>query len=81
MEPFDGLFLWLATCLPGFCLLSRARTEAARELVDPASPIATPTLLGKGSFAYVTFREIDPQASMYEFGAYGHGPEADQLAS
>jgi protein-L-isoaspartate(D-aspartate) O-methyltransferase len=80
MEPFDGLFLWLATCLSDFCLLSRARTDAARELVDPASPIATPTLLGKSSFAYLTFREVDPETSTYEFGAYAHGPEAEQLA-
>jgi protein-L-isoaspartate(D-aspartate) O-methyltransferase len=80
MEPFDGLFLWLATCLSDFCLLSRARTDAARDLVDPASPIATPTLLGKNSFAYLTFREVDPETSTYEFGAYAHGPEAEQLA-
>jgi protein-L-isoaspartate(D-aspartate) O-methyltransferase len=80
MEPFDGLFLWLATFLPDFCLLSRARTDAARKLVDPASPIATPTLLGKSGFAYLTFREIDPQTSTYEFGTYAHGPEAEQLA-
>lgn len=80
MEPFDGLFLWLATCLSDFCLLSRARTDAARELVDPASPIATPTLLGKSSFTYLAFREVDPQTSTFEFGAYAHGPEAEQLA-
>lgn len=80
MEPFDGLFLWLATCLPDFCLLSRARTDSARALVDPASPIATPTLLGKDSFAYLTFRDVDPQEQTYEFGAYGHGPHAERLA-
>jgi protein-L-isoaspartate(D-aspartate) O-methyltransferase len=80
MEPFDGLFLWLATCLSNFCLLSRARTDTARELVDPASPTATPTLLGKSSFAYLTFREIDPQTGTYEFGTYAHGSEAEQLA-
>ena len=80
MESFDGLFLWLATCLSDFCMLSRAGTEAARELVDPASPIATPTLLARASFAYLTFREVDPQTRTYEFGAYAHGPDAQQLA-
>jgi len=80
MEPFDGLFLWLATCLSRYCLLSRARTDEACALVDPASPIATPTLLGDTGFAYLTFREVDPQARMYEFGVYAHGPEAEQLA-
>ena len=81
MEPFDGLFLWLASRLDRFCLLSRARTATARELVDPASPIATPTLLGDTGFAYVTFREADPATQTYEFGAYGHGPDADDLAA
>ncbi|TDC02235.1 methyltransferase, FxLD system [Micromonospora fluostatini] len=79
MEPFDGLFLWLATSLDRFCLLSRARTDAARELVDPASPIATPALLGDGGFGYVAFHEVDPQEQTYEFGVYGHGPDADRL--
>jgi len=80
MEPFDGLFLWLATSVDRFCLLSRARTDAARALVDPASPIATPTLLGDDGFAYVAFREVDPQAGMFEFGVYAHGPAAAGLA-
>jgi protein-L-isoaspartate(D-aspartate) O-methyltransferase len=81
MEPFDGLFLWLATVVDRFCLLSRARTDAARELVDPASPIATPTLLSETGFAYVTFREADAQTQTYEFGVYAHGPDADDLAA
>jgi protein-L-isoaspartate(D-aspartate) O-methyltransferase len=81
MEPFDGLFLWLATTLDQFCLLSRARTEAARELADPASPIATPTLVSQDSFAYVTFRELDPAGRRFEFGAYAHGPQAADLAA
>ena len=44
-EPFDGLFLWLATCLPGFALLTRQRTDTARELADPSSPTGTPALI------------------------------------
>jgi protein-L-isoaspartate(D-aspartate) O-methyltransferase len=80
MEPFDGLFLRLATCLSDFCLLTRARTDVARNLADPASPMGTPTLLGGRSFAYLTFREVDPDTSTYEFGAYAHGPDAENLA-
>jgi protein-L-isoaspartate(D-aspartate) O-methyltransferase len=37
MEPFDGLSLWLATCISDFCLLWREDTEVARDLVAPAS--------------------------------------------
>ncbi|WP_322747947.1 MULTISPECIES: methyltransferase, FxLD system [unclassified Frankia] len=80
MEPFDGLFLWLATGLSDFCLVTRARTDVARTLVDPCSPIGTPTLLGGRSFAYLAFREIDTDARIYEFGVYAHGPDAETLA-
>ncbi|WJK37851.1 methyltransferase, FxLD system [Solwaraspora sp. WMMA2065] len=80
-ESFDGLFLWLATCVDRFCLLSRARTDAARALVDPASPIATPTVLGDAGFAYVTFREVEGRGDVYEFGAYAHGAQAESLAA
>lgn len=69
-EPFDGLMLWLATCLPEFALLSRARTDTARELVDPASPIGTPTLLSRDSFAYLTFRQTGPGPDA-GFGPHG----------
>lgn len=79
-EPFDGLYLWLVTCLPHVGLLARRRTETARELADPSSPSGTPTLVEGRSFAYHTFRKVDPAADIYEFGAYGHGPNAARLA-
>lgn len=80
MEPFDALFLWLATRSSTVCLLSRKRTEAARALVDPASPIGTPTFVSARSLAYLTFRELDPSAGTYEFGAIAHGPAGQRLA-
>jgi protein-L-isoaspartate(D-aspartate) O-methyltransferase len=80
MEPFDDLFLWLATRASTFCLLTRKRTEAAHALVDPASPVGTPTIVAGRSFAYLTFREVDRDTSMYEFGAIAHGPVAQRLA-
>jgi protein-L-isoaspartate(D-aspartate) O-methyltransferase len=46
--------------------------------VDPASPIATPTLLGECGFSYLTYRKVD--ADVFEFGAYAHGADAHQLA-
>lgn len=80
MEPFDDLFLWLATRASTFCLLTRKRTEAARALVDPASPVGTPTIVAERSFVYLTFREVDRDRSTYEFGAIAHGPVAQRLA-
>lgn len=78
MEPFDPLFLWLATTLPDYALISRARTDQSRALADPASPIGTPTLLGADSFAYLAFRKVGDDE--FEFGAYGHGPHGVGLA-
>jgi protein-L-isoaspartate(D-aspartate) O-methyltransferase len=80
MEPFDDLFLWLASRTSTFCLLTRKRTEAARALVDPASPLGTPTIVAGRSFAYLTFREVDQGAGTYEFGAIAHGADAQGLA-
>jgi protein-L-isoaspartate(D-aspartate) O-methyltransferase len=79
MEPFDALFLWLATRPSTVCLLTRKRTEAARVLADPASPIGTPTFVSGRSLAYLTFRELDSDAGTYEFGAIAHGPAAQRL--
>jgi protein-L-isoaspartate(D-aspartate) O-methyltransferase len=50
-------------------------------LVDPASPIGTPALLGASSFAYLTFRATEIGDDDYEFGAYAHGPQSEQLAA
>lgn len=80
MEPFDGLYLWLATCLDGFGLLTRKRTDVARQLADPSSPIGTPTLIDGPSFAYHAFRRLDADPDSYEFGVYAHGPQATRLA-
>jgi protein-L-isoaspartate(D-aspartate) O-methyltransferase len=80
MESFEELLLWLATALDDYCLLSRARSEKARELVDPASAIGTPTALGVDSFAYLTYRQTEPSSDTYEFGAYAHGSDATRVA-
>lgn len=79
-ESFDGLFLWLAACLPGFALLSRRRSDAARRLADPSTPVGAPALVQGRSFAYHTFRQVNSAADVYEFGAYAHGPDAARLA-
>jgi protein-L-isoaspartate(D-aspartate) O-methyltransferase len=81
MEPFDDLFLWLAARSSTSCLLTRKRTDAARALVDPASPLGTPAVVAGHSFAYLTFREVDQSTGSYEFGAIAHGPVAQRLAA
>jgi protein-L-isoaspartate(D-aspartate) O-methyltransferase len=80
MEPFDELFLWLATAFDEFALITRRRSDAAKALVDPASPIGTPAVLDGPSLAYVTYRQVDPATDTHEFGAHGHGPDGVTLA-
>jgi protein-L-isoaspartate(D-aspartate) O-methyltransferase len=48
-------------------------------MADPASPMATPTVLSADGFAYVTFRRLADD--VFEFGAYGHGPDGHRLAT
>ena len=80
-EPFDGLFLWLATSRSDYCLISRGRSKRARSLVDPASPIGTPALVSEDSFAYLTFRKATTEGDAFEFGAHAYGPQARQFAA
>ncbi|SDU37803.1 methyltransferase, FxLD system [Jiangella alkaliphila] len=79
-EPFDGLQLWLATQATSFGQLCSTRTDAARALVDPATPPRTPAVVDGGSLAYHALRRVDPATGRHEFGAYGHGPAAVPLA-
>src|SRR5690606_28432014 len=79
-EPFDELFLWLATMFDDFALLTHNRSATARALVDLASPIGTPTVVDGASLAYLTYRPVETDDDMYEFGAHSHGPAGAVLA-
>lgn len=80
-EPWDGLSLWLATRIDRFGMLACARTETARSLVAPVWWAATPALISDDSFAYLTIRESDLDLQLWEYGAYGHGSHADEVAA
>jgi protein-L-isoaspartate(D-aspartate) O-methyltransferase len=79
-ERFDGLHLWLALALPGFCRLTAQREAVDRGIVAHAWPLGVPTACAGGSFAYLGLRPVTPDRQWVEFGAYAHGPEADILA-
>ncbi|WP_326598229.1 methyltransferase, FxLD system [Streptomyces sp. NBC_01803] len=57
-------------------------TVAARDrgLVASASPLGVSTLVDGASFAYRTVRPTNPERALFEFGAYGHGPDAQKAA-
>ena len=80
-ERFDGLHMWLAMALPGFCLLAAQQQAVDRGIVAHSSPLGIPTAVEGGSFAYLALRPITPERQRFEFGVYGHGPDAGELAN
>ncbi len=79
-EPFDNLDLWLATVLDGFVLLTGTVRARERGLVASVSPLGVTALADDDSFAYRTVRPTSVERTQFEFGVYGHGPNADALA-
>ncbi|QDY78015.1 methyltransferase, FxLD system [Streptomyces qinzhouensis] len=79
-ESNDNLDLWLATALDGFTLLSAKPGARERGIVASVSPIGVATLVDGDSFAYRTVRPTSEERTLFEFGVYGHGPDADKVA-
>jgi protein-L-isoaspartate(D-aspartate) O-methyltransferase len=76
-EPFDDLDLFLATTLPGSCLLV-AHESAVRAGIVRARPWGSSAAFDDGAFGYVVLRQLAPDK--HEFGVLSHGPGAEALA-
>ena len=75
-----GLDLWLIT-VPGQCLLTVSQDAVDRGLADPHLKEGTPALADGGSLAYLAkVRPVDDERTVFEVGAYGHGPRGAELA-
>ena len=78
-EPFETLPLWLASVLPGFCVLAvDAGGDGPGIAVEPGGrwfPFAAVT---GDSLAYLSTR---PAGELVEFGAHGYGPHAAEAAA
>lgn len=77
---FDGLYLWLAMFLPGYCHLMARQSAVDRGIVAHAWPVGVPAVVDGGSFAYLTFRRVEAVTDIYEYGVYAHGPDAEKVA-
>ncbi|MGH3866811.1 MAG: methyltransferase, FxLD system [Pseudonocardiaceae bacterium] len=77
---FDGLHLWLAMSLPTFGVLTARKEAVARGVVAHAWALGMPTAVNGGSFVYLGLRPVTPDRKRCEFGVYGHGPDAEELA-
>ena len=73
MESFETLQFWLATTVPGFCLLA-ADTEQDPVLVAAGNRWFNLAVLDGDSFAYLTTRPAGP--GRVEFGAHAFGRHA-----
>lgn len=76
-EPFDTLQLWLATALPGFCLLA-VEAEKGRGLADPGERWFNLAAVEGGSFAYLVSRPVSD--GFVEFGVHAFGTRAAAAA-
>lgn len=75
-EPLLDLSLWLATTLPGYCVLSGERPG-----VTPTPPGGAAAMATRDSVAYLTRRQVRRSPpSFSELGFNGHGPDARDLA-
>jgi protein-L-isoaspartate(D-aspartate) O-methyltransferase len=80
-EPIDDLDLWLATSLDGHTRLTATPAARNKGVVASASPLGVATLVVGSSFAYRTVRPTDETPTLFELGAYGHGPAAATTAT
>jgi protein-L-isoaspartate(D-aspartate) O-methyltransferase len=74
-EPLLDLNLWLATTLPGYCVVSGERPGVRPTPVSGAAATAT-----RDSLAYLTSRSVRRSPpSFRELGFNGHGPDGRDL--
>jgi protein-L-isoaspartate(D-aspartate) O-methyltransferase len=77
VESFDTLQFWLATTVPGFCLLA-ADAEQDPVLVAEGNRWFNLAVVDGDSFAYLTTRPAGP--GRVEFGTHAFGPHAPATA-
>ena len=77
---FDGLALWLAAFLPGFCRVAASEGTALQAAGVNRAWFPFGAVLG-GSFSCLAVRKLgDPGPARYEFGAKAYGSHAGDAA-
>jgi protein-L-isoaspartate(D-aspartate) O-methyltransferase len=75
------LDLWLATTLPGFCLMTARQEVIDDGTVNLSWRYGTPALADGPNLAYrARPRPVDGPKGPHELGAAGHGPDAARVA-
>lgn len=78
-EPLSDLDLWLASTLPGYCVLSADRRALRKVLVTPVPRWGASAMASGNSLGYLTARPA-PDPDFVELGANAHGPAAQDFA-
>ncbi|WP_155359055.1 methyltransferase, FxLD system [Acrocarpospora macrocephala] len=78
---FSDQDLWLATTLPGFCLITASQEAIDDGIVALPWQYGTPAFMDGPNLAYRTKpRPVDADGELFEFGAFAHGPHAKRSA-
>ena len=78
---YDPLDLWLATVCDGYSRLTATRAARHADLVGSWSPMGiSAVIVGGKSFGYMALRPANEDRTEWEFGAIGHGPDAQEAA-
>jgi protein-L-isoaspartate(D-aspartate) O-methyltransferase len=78
-EPLADLDLWLASTLPGYCVLRAERSALKKKLVSPVPRWGASAMTTDGTVAYLTARPA-PDPDFVELGAIAHGSAAPAFA-
>lgn len=80
-ELFSDQDLWLASALPGFCLITASQQALDDDIVSLPWQHGTPAHIDGQTLAYrAKPRPAGADGELLEFGAFAHGPQAAQAA-
>ncbi|MBO4273800.1 methyltransferase, FxLD system [Microbispora triticiradicis] len=77
---FSDQDLWLAATLPGFCLITASQEALDTGIVVLPWRYGTPAFVDGPNLAYRAKPRPVRGREVYEFGAFAHGPQAEQAA-
>jgi protein-L-isoaspartate(D-aspartate) O-methyltransferase len=78
-EPLSDLDLWLASTLPGYCVLRAEPSVLKKKLVSPVPRWGASAIADDGTVAYLSARPT-PEPDFVELGAMAHGVSAAGFA-
>lgn len=79
-ELLDTMQMWLATALPGFCMVLVDKDLDTGVVSPPRNRSSALAVVDGANFAYITTRPAVQEEKAVEFGVHAYGPDALALA-